>query len=130
LIVLDASATVEFLLGTETGGRVGERIGRARESLHAPHLLDLEVANALRRWVRQGKITSARARGALDDLQALVVIRYPHDLFLQRIWALREIASAYDAAYIVLGETLDAPVVTCDARVAGIPGHDAAIEVI
>ena len=130
MIVIDASATVEFLLGTEPGERVGARISSVDETLHAPHLLDLEVANALRRWVRQGSVTATRAQAALADLHDMSVIRYPHDIFLPRIWELRWNASAYDAAYLILGESLSAPVVTCDSRVAGIPGHRAMVEVI
>jgi predicted nucleic acid-binding protein len=130
LIVLDASAALEFLLGTDAGIRVGDRVGQPDETLHAPHLLDLEVANALRRWVLQGRVSVGRARAALDDLRDLPVIRYPHDILLPRIWELHSNASAYDAAYLILGETLASPVVTCDARVAGIPGHRAAVEVV
>jgi predicted nucleic acid-binding protein len=130
LIVLDASAAMEFLLGSPRGARVRNRIGAPDETLHVPHLLDVEVANAARRWVLQARITSSRGRALLDDLRATPLTRYPHDILLSRIWELRGNASAYDAAYIVLGELLSAPVVTCDARVAGIPGHAAVIEVI
>lgn len=130
MIVLDASAALELLLGTETGSRVGDRLGGPGETLHAPHLLDLEVANALRRWVLQGRLSAHRARAALDDFRDLAVVRYPHDILLPRIWELQSNASAYDAAYLVLGETLPAPLVTCDARVAGIPGHGTAVEVV
>lgn len=129
MIVIDASATLEFLLGTDAGERVGARITAAAETLHAPHLLDLEVANALRRWVRQGRVPATRAQAALADLRDMIVIRYPHDVFLTRIWELRSHASAYAAAYLVLGETLSAPIVTCDARMAEAPGHRAIVEV-
>jgi predicted nucleic acid-binding protein len=130
VIVIDASATVEFLLGTEAGRRVGARITSPGETLHAPHLLDLEVANALRRWVRQKRIPLARAQAAMEDFQDLLVFRYPHDVLLPRIWDLHRNASAYDAAYIVLSEALPAPLVTCDVRLAGIPGHRAVVEVV
>jgi predicted nucleic acid-binding protein len=129
LIVLDASAVVEFLLGSDLGARVRQRIS-GDDTLHAPHLLDVEVANAMRRWVLQGRISEPRGRALLDDLLGVPLTRYPHEILLSRMWDLRANASAYDAAYIVLGEILSAPVVTCDARVAGIPGHGAAIEVI
>jgi predicted nucleic acid-binding protein len=129
LIVLDASAVVEFLLGSDLGARVRQRISED-DTLHAPHLLDVEVANAMRRWVLQGRISEPRGRALLDDLLGVPLTRYPHEILLSRMWDLRANASAYDAAYIVLGEILSAPVVTCDARVAGIPGHGAAIEVI
>jgi predicted nucleic acid-binding protein len=130
LIVIDASAVVEFLLGTAVGERVAARISSNQESLHVPHLLDVEVASALRRWVLQGRLPATRAQAALDDLRDVPLIRYPHDIVLPRIWELRANASAYDAAYLILGETLPAPVITCDARMAGIPGHDAIVEVM
>jgi predicted nucleic acid-binding protein len=129
VIVLDASAAVEFLLGTPSGEQVATRIARPGETLHAPHLVDVEVANALRRWVLHGRLTAERGREALEDLQDLVMARYPHGLFLARIWELRSHASAYDAAYLALAEALEAPVVSCDRRAAGIPGHRAAVEV-
>jgi predicted nucleic acid-binding protein len=127
-MVLDASAAVEFVLGTPTGQRVGARIARPGETIHVPHLIDIEVANALRRWVMHGRVTAARAWGALEDLQDLVMVRYPHDMLLMRMWELGSNASAYDATYLSLAEVLDAPVVTCDHRVAGIPGHRAVVE--
>ena len=130
MIVLDASAAVEFLLATERGERVAGRIGSRDESLHSPHVLDLEVASAMRRWVRQGRIPAARAGALLEDLLDMPVVRYPHDVLLPGIWALRSHASAYDAAYLVLARSLPAPVVTCDARMTGIPGHGAIVEVI
>jgi predicted nucleic acid-binding protein len=130
VIVLDASAAVEFLLGTKLGTSVKTRIRGNEETLHAPHVLDLEVASALRRLVRHGEVRAARARAALDDLVRVPVTRYPHAVFLQRIWELRANASVYDAAYLALGEALSATVVTCDSRVAGIPGHAAIVEVL
>lgn len=128
MIVLDASAAVEFVLGTPSGEQVGARIARSGETLHAPHLIDIEVANVLRRWVGHGHVTAERAWEALADLQDLTMVRYPHGVLLDRIWELRSNASAYDATYLSLAEVLDAPLVTCDRRVAGIPEHRAVVE--
>lgn len=129
MIVLDASAMLEFLLRLPAAGAVERWIAGA-DSVHAPHLLDLEVAQVLRRFERAGWLTATRGRQALDDLSDLPVRRHPHTLFLERIWDLRANATAYDAAYLSLAEALRAPLVTCDARLAGVPGHDARVEVV
>jgi predicted nucleic acid-binding protein len=129
VIVLDASAMLELLLGLPAAGAV-ERWVAGADSVHAPHLLDLEVAQVLRRFERAGWLTATRGRQALDDLSDFPIRRHPHTLFLERIWDLRANATAYDAAYLSLAEALRAPLVTCDARVAGVPGHDARVEVV
>jgi predicted nucleic acid-binding protein len=101
-----------------------------RVSLHAPHLLDVEVAQVLRRYAARGELTAARGVEALADLAAFPLTRYPHDLLLARIWALRENLTAYDAAYVALAEALRAPLVTRDERLASAPGHRATIELV
>jgi predicted nucleic acid-binding protein len=128
MIVLDASAAVDWLLQTAAGQRIEKRIYSRNETLHAPHLIDLEVAQVLRRLVRQEVITARRAEEAVGDLQDLRVARYPHFVLLPRIWQLRHNFSAYDAAYIVLAEKLGASLVTRDARLASASGHAAPIE--
>jgi predicted nucleic acid-binding protein len=130
VIVLDASAVLEFLLGTARGALVARRFADSDETLHAPHLLDLEVAQVLRRWIRSGEVSSTRAQQALDDLRDLDLARYAHDVLLPRIWELRDNATAYDAAYLALAEVLGAPLLTTDARLAKIRGVDARIDVI
>jgi len=128
VIVLDASATVEWLLQTAVGRLIEKRIYSRNESLHSPHLLDLEVAQVLRRLVREGVVAKERADEAIDDLLDLRMNRYPHFLLLPRIWQLRHNLSAYDAAYVVLAEELSAVLVTRDARLASATGHVARIE--
>ena len=130
MIVLDASAVLEWLMQTPAGHRVEERVVAGRESLHAPHLLDIEVAQALRRYVAAGILAPARAQEALQDLLDLPLSRYPHELFLWRIWKLRHNLTAYDAAYVALAEALGAPLVTCDKKIASAPGHHARVEVV
>ncbi|MFN2382792.1 MAG: type II toxin-antitoxin system VapC family toxin [Gemmatimonadota bacterium] len=130
MLVLDASATIELLLDSTSADRIRERLSRVDESLHAPHVLDLEVAQVMRRMARLREVSPARARGVLDDLAALALTRYPHTVLLARIWQLRHTVSAYDAAYVTLAEVLAAPLLTRDARLASTRGHDAVIVLI
>lgn len=130
MIVLDASAVLELLLTTRAGRKVAERIRSPRLSLHVPHLLDLEVLQALRRYVATGSLTSERARLALESLGDLDLVRHEHDILIKRIWALRENFTAYDAAYVALAEGLKAPLLTLDKRLASAPGHRARIELV
>lgn len=129
MIAVDASALLEVLLRTERGRRIEARLLSRGESLHAPHLIDLEVVQVLRRYEAAGVITSERGREALMDLADFPVMRYPHDVFLARIWELRHNATAYDAAYLALAEALPAPLVSGDGRLASAPGHAARVEV-
>jgi len=99
-------------------------------SLHAPHLLDVEVAQVLRRYVRDKTITAQRGEEALNDLNDLSLNRYPHDFLIPRVWELRATLTAYDAVYVALAELLDAPLLTCDRRIASAPDHHANIELI
>lgn len=130
MIVLDASAAVEWLLGLPRAGQVAARLTDPRESLHAPHLLDVEVAQVVRRLATRGLVGSDRGRQALEDLADLDVVRHPHDVLLPSMWRLRHNLSAYDGAYVALAEALDAPLVTLDARLAATPGLGAVVEVI
>ena len=107
-----------------------ERALRASERLHTPHLVDLEIVHTLRRLVQRKEITILRAEQAIDDLGQLVIARHGHEALRLRIWQLRDSHTAYDGAYIALAEALDAPLVTCDARLARAHGHQAAIELI
>ena len=128
MIVLDASAAVDWLLQTSAGRSIEKRIYSRNETLHAPHLLDLEVTQVLRRLAMQGVVSAHRADEAIRDLLDLRVTRYPHLVLLTRIWQLRHNFSAYDAAYIVLAEKLGAALVTKDARLALASGHPASVE--
>ncbi len=128
MIVLDASAAVDWLLQTAAGQSIEKRIYSRHETLHTPHLLDLEVAQVLRRLARQGVVSAHRAEEAVRDLLDLRMARYPHVVLLPRIWQLRHNLSAYDAAYIVLAEELGAPIITRDRRLASASGHAATVE--
>ena len=130
MIVTDASAVLEVLLGTTAALDLQRRLFESGESLHAPHLLDLEIAQVLRRYVSGGELTPQRGKQALTDLADFPIRRYPHDLFLPRIWALRHNVTAYDATYLALAESLAAPVLTCDTRLATTSGHRATVELV
>jgi len=130
LIVVDASALIEVLLGTSAASRLDERFFVEGETLHAPHLLDVEVAQVLRRYALAGLFGAGRGVEALEDLADFPIARYPHEPFLSRIWELRHNVTAYDAAYLALAEALDAPLVTRDAKLASVTGHQARIELM
>jgi len=130
MIVVDASALLEVLLRTPAAKVVEARLFGLGVTLHAPHLLDVEVAQVVRRFAAKGEIDAARGRAVLDDLADLPLHRYPHDILLPRIWDLRASVTAYDAAYIALAEALNAPLVTRDQRLAVAIGHNARVEVV
>lgn len=129
MIVLDASATIEWLLQSPTGVKIDQRIFSPLESLH-PHLLDVEVTQVLRRYVRDNAVTARRGQEALEDLADVPLSRYPHDLLIPRIWELRATLTAYDAAYVALAELLDARLLTCDGKIASASGHHAIVDVL
>jgi len=119
---LDASAVLELLLGTPAGVEVGAHIADAAVALHVPHLIDVEVAQVLRRYVREAQIHPDDATDALHHLRDLDLTRHAHEPLLERVWALRHNFSAYDAVYVALSEALDASLVTSDRRLAHAPG--------
>lgn len=129
MLVLDASAVLEILLRTERARKIESRIFRKTETFFAPHLLDLEVLQVLRRYAGKD-MTEERCRNAIQDFEDLPITRYPHDLFVWRIWEMRKSLTAYDAAYVALAEALRAPLLTCDARLASSHGHSAEIQLI
>lgn len=130
MIVVDASAVIEVLLGTSSAGRIADRFFAEGETLHAPHLLDVEIAQILRRYALAHAFGAGRGEEALEDLADFPISRYPHQPFLFRMWELRHNLTAYDAAYIALAETLAAPLVTRDAKLASAAGHKARIELM
>jgi predicted nucleic acid-binding protein len=130
VIVVDASALLEALLRTPAAASVERRLFDDRETLHAPHLLDVEVAQVIRRYAAAGEIGQERGRAALADLADFPLRRYPHQFLLPRVWELRRNLTAYDAVYVALAEALDAPLLTRDRRLAAAPGHHARVELV
>ncbi|MGL5857897.1 MAG: type II toxin-antitoxin system VapC family toxin [Angustibacter sp.] len=125
MIVVDASVLANALV---THGTAAKRI--AEQELHAPHLIDAEVAHALRGQCLGGRLSPDVAAAAIADLSQLQLIRYPHPLLLGRAWALRDNLTIYDALYVALAEGLDTVLVTSDVRLAGCPGLRASVEVV
>ncbi len=130
MIVLDASVVLDVLLRTPSAAHLEARVFDPAQTLHAPHLIDVEVAQVLRRYTAMGEADEERCRVALIDLTSLRLTRYPHDFLLPRVWELRNNLTAYDAVYVALAEALDAPLLTCDHRLANTPGHRARIEAV
>ena len=121
MIILDTSAVVEFLVGTD---RVAEGIRAVvvGQKLSAPHVVDLECASTLRGLVHAGKLPSDEGERALDLLGRMALTRYSHVPLLTRIWQLRHNMWPYDAAYVALAEALEAPLVTVDSKIEKVPG--------
>jgi len=133
MIVLDASAAIEWLLRTPKASAIEARLfAKSAEPSrwHAPHLLDVEVAQVFRRQVAKGVMSDVRGHEALQDFLDLPLARYPHDFLLPRVWELRNNLTAYDAVYVALAEALGASLVTCDANIAAAPGHRAQVDVV
>lgn len=127
--VLDAPAVVELVLGTRSAAGIMQRISDPAISLHSPEILDLEVLHVLRRYERTGVLSGPRTDEAYCNFLDLDVRRHGHEPLLSRIWSRRHNLTAYDAAYVTLAETLDAPLLTTDRRLAGVPDLPVPVEV-
>ena len=130
MIVADASAVIEVLLNTPLGAACRALLLAPAETVCVPHLLDMEVCQVLRRYVRSRQLRDQRASTALADLADLPLFRYGHEPLVTRIWELRHSVSAYDAIYLALAEAVGGPLVTCDARLGRAHGHHAVVRVV
>lgn len=130
MIVLDASACVEWLLGRSAADAVADRFRDPDVVVHAPSLLGVEVAAALRGLLLAGHMGAARASTALADLTSADIALHDPTPLLPRAWELRDNLTPYDAVYVALAEVLDAPLVTCDVRLARAPGIRATVDVV
>ncbi len=129
-MVLDASGAIELLLFTDAGRRLHARLLDEREVIHAPYLIDLEITQALRRFVLRGTLQPLSGEFALRHWRDLDVERYPHEPLLDRVWELRANVTAYDAIYVALAEALSMVFVTGDRRLTGVPGVRTAVELV
>lgn len=125
MIVLDASVVVQLLTGGSHAGELRRLVTSSAESLAVPHLLDVEVTNALRNLAVGQRIDPHRVAGYLVDLAELPAERYPHTDLLPRVWELRHNFTSYDAVYIALAEHLDATLYTADTKL--MRGHKARV---
>ena len=123
MMILDASVVLEILLRTSRSQTFEERLLNEQAELAAPHLLDVEVTQVLRRYALAGDLDETRGEEAIQDLIELPIQRYPHDLLLPRVWDLRQNFTAYDAIYVALAEALEGPLFTVDARLAKSAGR-------
>jgi predicted nucleic acid-binding protein len=127
VLVVDGSVIV---LVVADGGVDGDAC-RARlrgEAIAGPDLLRIEVVSVVRRQAGAGSLTAVQASAAIDDLLALPLTVYPTFPLLQRVWALRNNLTAYDACYVALTEALACPLLTADLRLANAPGARCNIE--
>jgi predicted nucleic acid-binding protein len=130
MLVIDASALAEYLIGSAPGQAAARVFASHERSLHMPHLAVSEATSVLRSWVARGVLPERRARGALEDLADFPATHYAAEPFLNRIWQLRHNLSAYDAHYVALAEALEAPLLTADARIARASGHFAEVRLL
>jgi predicted nucleic acid-binding protein len=125
VIVVDASAAVSALLNAGPARRA-----LAGEQVHVPHLIDPEVANALRRGVAASRVEAGDAWTALGRWRRLGILRHSVFHLLERVWELRENLSAYDASYVALAESLGCALLTADVRLGGAPGLRCPVTVV
>jgi predicted nucleic acid-binding protein len=114
VIVIESSAMVHALVGDPANPNLLAVL--ADEELHAPALLDFEVASALRGHALGGKLDPVRLDAAVEDFIAFRIERHPMTDLLGYILELRDNFAVYDAAYLVLAQALEAPVVSADAK--------------
>jgi predicted nucleic acid-binding protein len=130
VIVVDASALLEVLLRTSRVEAIESRFFDRSEPLHSPHLLDVEVAQVIRRYTMRGALDVVRAQAALDDLADFPIQRHSHGFLLRRVWDLRANLTAYDAIYVALAETLEATLLTHDRRLATAARRHVTVELV
>ena len=130
LIVVDASAMIEVLLRTTKAVIVERHLREADGGLDAPHLIDVEIAQVLRRFVLRGDLSAERAGLALLAHEQFPLRRHPHTTLLPRLWRWRNNLSAYEAVYVALAEVLEAPLVTCDGHLDKAAGAGVDVVVV
>lgn len=131
MIVADASVVVDLILGA--GSQAGDTLAgefRQRAPVCAPHLIDAEVAQALRRYASRGEVSAEQAGSMLDNFLSLPIRRYDHPALLRRAFQLRQNTTICDGLYLALAEATSSPLLTGDAALGRVPGCQAVVEVL
>lgn len=131
MIVADASVVLDMLLGP--GSPAGDRLSdhfAAQDIVCAPHLMDAEVVQTLRRLTSVGTVTLEEAWSMIRLLAELPVARYAHRALLPRAFDLRHNVSTYDGLYLALAEMVGRPLLTADSALVGVPGCTAQVELL
>ncbi len=129
MIVIDNSVLVAAFLETGRRAAAAQQVMTSAD-LIAPELIDVEAVHTTRGILLGGKTSLASAEKFLHELPALAIERVPHRVLLDRMWELRDNATAYDAAYIALAENLGATLATADAAMARVPNVRCAVELL
>ena len=120
VIVLDASAGAEIVVGSTLGRRL-LTLAPLERTWWVPDHFHLECAGALRRLLLKGVINEVRASTALARLLSLPVTVVRSQLLVAEAWTYRNNLIVQDAAYVVLAKHLGAPLLTGDRKMAGAP---------
>lgn len=129
MIVVDSSAMVNLLLQRANAEVISAHLDAHAGAVFVPHLLDVEVAHALRRHTLGGNIDADELDRGISQLLALPLRRFGHELLLARAVELRENVTAYDGVFLALAEALRVPLLTSDARLTAVPGCRAEVVV-
>ncbi|MGH9064805.1 MAG: type II toxin-antitoxin system VapC family toxin [Acidimicrobiales bacterium] len=130
LAVVDASVLTAFYVADDPRREAVVARLAAGDFLIAPAHVDAEVVSALRGLAQRYPDLQSAVPGALRHLARLPLRRMPLAPLLGRMWELRANVTAYDAAYVAIGEELAAPVVTCDGKLAAASGPRCEFELI
>lgn len=131
MIVVDASVAVDMLLGP--GSQAGDMLAAkfaAGGAVCAPHLVDAEVGQVIRRFTLSGSLSRTSALQMVADLSALPIRRFPNAVLVERAMELLDNVTVYDGLYIALAEALDCPLLTGDRALMNVPGSRANVEVV
>lgn len=129
MLVVDASCLYEVVAGTASAEPIRRRLA-ADVDHAAPHVVDVEVLNVIRRELLLGHLDPTAAGQAVDDLGDWPGERFGHRALLDRAWDLRQDVRGWDAVYVALAEALDATLLTTDHRLGRVRGLRCAVDVI